>query len=1109
MSVSVGSSEALAKAIAALEAQRAVLGDAVIDAALAPLRQQLADQQAAAPRRRLVSVLFLDVVGSTALSQSLDPEDVLDIMDSALQSFSAVVERHGGKVLQYAGDSVLAAFGGDVAREDDAERAVRAGLDLLAEADAQATRVQREHGQGGFGIRVGVHTGQVLLGGGVDEEGTIRGFTVNIAARLEQSAPPGRLRISQSTWHHVRGVFDVEAQTPLQVKGQDEPLHSYLVLRARPRVFRVPMRGIDGAETPLVGRERELTQLVAAFEDTMRERRLHAVTVLADAGLGKSRLMHELQHRLETHAQTCWLLLGRSQPGSQLQPYGLLRDVLAWRLQIADSDTGESARQRLVEGVAPLFAEDGELQAELLGQLIGMDFSASPRLQGVLNEARLLRDRAFVAFTGYVQRLAASDGSPVVMLLDDLHWADDASLDWLQQLQKSSELPLLLVMGARPALLERRPAWGEGEAPQQRIALTPLGDAQRRALTSALLSRLPDAPESLRTLIETQAEGNPFYAEELVKMLIDDGVIVVEGQAWRVLPDRLREARIPGTLTGVLQARLDALSTLERRALQMASVVGPVFWDDALRTLDPAALPSLPALQRKAMVEARTESAFSGTREESFQHHLLHQVTYDTVLRAERRDAHARTAAWLAERVGDREAEYLAVTAEHYDRAGDKTRAVDWYWRAAQAANRRFATDTALSYMRRLLAMPELSDPSFRFKVVHAMSLAYGLLAQREQEAEALREALALADRLGDDALRAMTLTNQALLADRNGDRVAAQALAAQGAALADSSGAFDTMALAHGELAWLANERGEFATAQEQVEIGLRAARRAAEAMRESHHDLYEIQLLLVAASIHVTAHDPDRRAEALEKAVRLVDPNRHQRVAGSCHEFLAELAMELCDPDTAARHIGELDTLARLTGVAMHAAKVPAQRADLALLLGDYDEALLQGQAAELVYARIGNPFGQAASLVQQAEALARMDDVAASREALTRALQFHESISAFVEVRVSRLLIADSWRAEGDVAHALAAVQAELPEIRAIHSLGATQAALRARMATYRVLAAANDPEAAHQLELAMHELEGRLGKNSGPAARARLLEGHPLHREIGATWHAQAR
>ncbi|MEO5882975.1 MAG: adenylate/guanylate cyclase domain-containing protein, partial [Caldimonas sp.] len=531
--------DALSQAIAALEAQRPVLGSAIVDAALAPLLAQRQAHRVAPPRRRQVSVLFLDVVGSTALSQSIDPEDLLDIMDSALQSFSVRVVERGGKVLQYAGDSVLAAFGAETAREDDAQRAVLAGLDLLAEARVQAQRIERTHGQRGFQVRVGVHTGHVLLGGGVDDDGTIRGFTVNIAARLEQTAPPGSLRISQETWRHVRGVFDFEAQSPIQIKGQDEPLRTWLVLRAKPRAFRVATRGIEGTETPLVGRDAELAQLVTAFEATVQTRKLQPLTLLAEAGLGKSRLIQELQHRLEGRPQPCWLLLGRALPSGTLQPYGLLRDVLAWRLQIADGDSAEVARRRLVEGLAPYLGEQGELQAELLGQLVGMDFSASPRLAAVLKEPRQLRDRALAAFDRYVQALCDAEGAPVVvMLLDDLQWADDASLDWLARLAAGAPLPLLLVMAGRPALLERRPAWGSDSAAHATMTLSALGAGQRHALTGAVLHRLPESSPGLRALIEKQAEGNPFYAEELVKMLIDDGVILVEGERWRLLEER-------------------------------------------------------------------------------------------------------------------------------------------------------------------------------------------------------------------------------------------------------------------------------------------------------------------------------------------------------------------------------------------------------------------------------------------------------------------------------------------------------------------------------------------------------------------------------------------
>ena len=1096
----------LATVIAALEAQRALLGDAVVDAALAPLRHQLAAQQAAAPQRRLVTVLFLDVVGSTALSSTLDPEDIHDIMDSALQRFSALVVQRGGKVLQYAGDSLLAAFGSEAAREDDAERAVLAGLDLLAEAQAQAARVQRLHGQADFGVRVGAHTGQVLLGGGVDEEGTIRGFTVNIAARLEQAAVPGTLRISQDTWRHVRGVFEVEAQPPLTVKGQDEPLRTYLVLRAKPRAFRVATRGIEGAETPLVGRDTELAQLVVTFEDTVRTRSLHAVTLLAQAGLGKSRLMQELQHRLDTHRHACWLLLGRSQPSSALQPYGLLRDVLAWRLQIADSDSAEVARHRLVEGLAPHLGDDGEMQAELLGLLIGMDFSASPRLAGMLNEPRLLRDRAFAAFARYVERLAATDGAPVVvMLLDDLQWADDASLDWLAQLLKTPALPLALVMAARPELIERRPAWGDGAAQHGRVTLAALDATQRRSLTAALLQRLPEtsaAATALRALIEAQAEGNPFYAEELVKMLIDDGVIVVDGEAWHVLPDRLSAAKIPGTLTGVLQARLDALTAPERRALQLASVVGPVFWDDALRTLDPNAVPNLPALQRKAMVQARSESSFEGTREEGFQHHLLHQVTYDTVLKADRRDAHARTAAWLAARVGDRQAEYLAITAEHYERAGDMSRALDWYERAALIAVNRFANQAALTCTTRMLAMPELGDSRRRLAVVRQQIAVADLLGDRPRHRAAVDESTRLADVLGDDALRASAAIGQALLADRLGDRATAWTLAQRAADLAERAGAAGTAALAHAELSWVARERGDLALAHHHIDIALPFATRAAQQMLNPQDNMYEVSLRLVAAQLHLSEFDFDAALALTQEARRLAEQRQLRRLLCSCHEGLARWALDMLDAELAVQHLDATAAIAQDIGQTEILGTVTMLRARLALWRGDADIALALTQEAEAVFVRIGARHYRAECLGVRAEVLISSGDPAAARDALQGAGELYAAMTADADVRACRLLIADTWRQGGDLAQALALVEAELPAHGEAGTLDGTSASLPARMALWRVLKAVGDARAPRQLELAVLEQQRQTEKIGDAGTRNRVLEGLALHREITA-------
>ena len=336
------------------------------------------------------------------------------------------------------------------------------------------------------------------------------GMTVNIAARMEQTAPPGGLRISHDTYRHIRGVFDVEEQEPLSVKGRDEPLVTYLVQRVKPRAFRVSTRGIDGVETPMVGRHGELTALSQGFEAVLAQSSLQAFTVVGDAGLGKSRLLAEFQNVLETHPRSFWLLLGRAQPNGMLRPYGLLRDLIAWRFQIADSDSAELARRKLVDGMAPLFTDEGELPAHLLGQLIGLDFSASPLLSAMLGDGRQIRDRAFQAAAQLLQRLAASDDSPLVMLLDDLHWADDGSLDFISQLllQQQRDLPLLLVMLARPALFERRTNWVLDDAPHRRIDVAPLGADDSHALTDVLLQRMADVPEVLRALLTSRAEGD-------------------------------------------------------------------------------------------------------------------------------------------------------------------------------------------------------------------------------------------------------------------------------------------------------------------------------------------------------------------------------------------------------------------------------------------------------------------------------------------------------------------------------------------------------------------------------------------------------------------------
>ncbi len=412
--------------IAALEAQRELLGDAVVDASIAALRFKLIDSTtstAADPAQALrqVSILFLDMVGSTTHSQHLDPEDIHSVMDGALARYTAVVSAHHGKVLQYAGDSLLAAFGATEAKEDDADRAVRCGLALLAEGQGREADVQTAQRHAGFDVRVGIHTGAVLLGGGVNADGTIRGIAVNIAARMEQTAPAGALRISRDTYRHVRGIFDVEPQDPITVKGVDAPIQTYLVKRAKPRVFRVTTRGIEGVATRMIGRDDELAQLQDAFEQLHSQGKPAVVTVVAEAGIGKSRLLYEFETWAQTRLEAFCVFLGRANPQTQGQAYGLLREILAWHVQIGDGDSMESAKHKIEQGITPLFrnSEGGEEEddraqahAHLLGHLIGLDFGDTKHIARIKDDIQQLRNRAFETAAQIFRRVAVRDRSP-------------------------------------------------------------------------------------------------------------------------------------------------------------------------------------------------------------------------------------------------------------------------------------------------------------------------------------------------------------------------------------------------------------------------------------------------------------------------------------------------------------------------------------------------------------------------------------------------------------------------------------------------------------------------------------------------------------------------
>ena len=838
------------KAIEAQESMRSVLGDSVVETTLSVLRDQLAEFERQAThqdaanqaRRKLVTVLFADVSGFTAFSEHRDAEDVANLVNHLWVRADHVIQEYGGHIDKHIGDAVMALWGTETAREDDAERAVRAAL-KMQETFREGVGSLPIH------LKVGINSGQVLLSAiGTQGEFTAMGDTVNTASRLVNSANGGEILISHDTYELVRGVFDVQKQTPMTVKGKTEPLQTYLVQRVRPRAFRMGRRGVEGVTTRMVGREAEFQIIQSALEQSLLHRRVTVVVVKGDAGLGKSRLIYEFEAWLDSHPTDFYLFKGRADEETTRLPYSLLRDVLSNRFQIRDSDSQAEAREKLMQGMAAMTGPRSEERTAFIGELLGFDFSESSFVRGIRNDARQIRDRSFNSIAQFFEKLSAD--SPVVLLLDDIHWADNGSLELIEYLARlETELPLFILCTARPSLDESHPDWGSSFPICSIITIKSLDIVASQQLVSEILQNVPDLPSDLVETIARNAEGNPFYLEELIKVLIEDGVILKGEDLWQIVPQRLIQLRVPATLTGVLQARLDRLPSTESEVLERAAVIGRTFWDAAVAAMQGSEAAqrlaggqdvrlALNALRTKELVFSHQPSTFAAAQEFIFKHAILREVTYERVLKAKRKLYHRMAADWLIQQSGERVDEYLGLIAQHYELAGDTTHAVEFLERAAEQSMRLSAYREALSLAERalaILAASEDTNPSMRARLLLTIGVAHLWLTDHATATRRFEECIALAHTIHDRGLESKALARLGRIGLEQGKFDQAEKRLQDGLTIARELNDLDVIAYTLAHLGYISHYQGRYTDAQRYGEQSYEFAKQTGDAIAQA----------------------------------------------------------------------------------------------------------------------------------------------------------------------------------------------------------------------------------------------------------------------------------
>jgi class 3 adenylate cyclase/tetratricopeptide (TPR) repeat protein len=794
--------------------------------------------------RKLATVLFVDLVDSTALVAAADPEVVRRRVQKYFERVSHCVTTHGGIVEKFAGDAVMAAFGIPQAHEDDAERAVRAGLAILDGVHEL-----------GLEARIGIEAGEVVAD---DSDSTFAtGEAVNVAARLQQSAEPGQVVLGPGAQRLTLNRVVVEDIGPVELKGLGREIWAWRALSVK----------TDGTrqmqQAPLVGRDAELELLQNTYDRALRDRRAHLFTIYGEPGVGKSRLAQEFSEVVEGAT----VLSGRSLPYGEGVTYWPLAEMVKCAAGIADDDPLETAIEKLRS-----FCED-EVVADLLGLA-----------SGVLEAVQAERSQQEIAWAGreWAQRLAQEQ--PLVLVFEDIHWAEEPLLELIEHLVTwVREAPLLVITLARPELLDIRPGWGGGRVRATSIELEPLGPSESEELIDALGGTL--AP-SERQAVLAKTEGNPLFVEETVRMLSEgsDGI-----------------GRIPDTLQALIAARIDRLAPEAKSLLQRASVIGRIFWEGALEHLAPdfdSLETPLDDLRLREFVLDEERSSIRGEKAYKFKHVLIREVAYSGLSKSARAEHHARFAEWLKERAGE---ELLEIRAFHLERATallaelDGTAPPELQHEAAEALTeagiRAFARDANRTARHHLLRAVEL-EPTLRRRYLAARAAAR--LTDLPAVSREMEEVLAAAIQEGDGSTQGralVTLAEAAVL--READVAAAEEMIENALAVLepdDDVGRFRALRAA-ATIAWM---RGDLAK-EEQVML------EALDLARAAKRKDFESEAADELASVYLARLELDRAQPLIEQAILLAEESGSAEARGRALRFAGQLHLRRRELDDA----------------------------------------------------------------------------------------------------------------------------------------------------------------------------------------------------------------